>query len=59
VLKAVLISAIPIGLAIVVLAESDTKWMPSVLNVFPSFWSNRHTTNVNRMKFTPTVLAFV
>jgi hypothetical protein len=59
VLKAVLISATPIGLAIVVLAESASKWTLPVVNVFPFFWFNRHTTNVNRMRFIPTILVFV
>lgn len=59
VLKAVLISATPIGLAIVVLAESASKWTLPVVNVFPFIWFNRHTTNVNRMRFTLTILVFV
>ncbi len=59
VLKAVLISATPIGLVIVVLAESASKWTLPVVNVFPFIWFNRHTTNVNRMRFIPTILVFV
>ena len=59
VLKAVLISATPIGLVIVVLAESALKWTLPMVNVFQFFWFNRHTPNVNRMRFIPTILVFV